>query len=166
MTNQKQLDDIADLVDSEPPAATPLTPDVRSGATFPFLQTGSSDDPFAPFMVIWIYTVKVNDRRDFADAVANFEDSFITPPIFEANHLGYRGTYSVSISSAAPTFEYRTIWTLGSLADLQVLNDHLANASSDPQNVKLQAMLNLIDRETPMRAEIVGRTKFAKILSK
>jgi hypothetical protein len=166
MTNPKQLDDIADLVDGEPPAATPLTPDVRSGATFPFLQTGSSDDPYAPFLVIWIYTVKLNDRREFADAVANFEDSLPTPPIFKANHLGYRGTYSVSISSASPTFEYRSIWTLGSLADLQVLNDELANTGSDPLSMKLQAMLKLIDRDTPMRAEVVGRTKFARILSK
>src|SRR5262245_57265904 len=132
MTNPKQLDDIADLVDSEPPAATPLTPDVRSGATFPFRGKGNPLDPFAPFLVVWIYTVKLLDRKKFTDAVNTFEGSLANAPEVIADHLGYRGTYSVSISSAAPTFEYRSIWTLGSLADLEVLNDLLANSSTDP----------------------------------
>jgi hypothetical protein len=166
MTNPKQLDDIADLVGSEPPAATPITPDVRSGATFPFIAKGDPLDPFAPFLVIWIYTVKPNDRKDFTDAVSTFETSLQNPPQVTEDHLGYRGTYSVSISSAAPTFEYRTIWTLGSLADLQVLNDLLANANPNPLSAKLQDMIKLIDRDTPMRAEIMGRTTFAMILSK
>jgi len=162
MTDRMQLDHIADLAGSEPPKATPLTPDVRSGATFPFLATGNSDDAFAPFQVIWIY--KVVNRNDFTDAVKNFEDSLGNPPSVVRGHLTYRGTYSVSVSSAAPEFEYRSIWSLGSLADLQVLNDQLANAGSTG-NPKLQALIKLIDRNTPMRTEIMGRTKFAMILS-
>jgi hypothetical protein len=159
MTDRKQLDHIADLMGGEPPMARPLTPDVRSGATFPFVSRGNSDDPFAPFVVIWVY--KVVNRNAFAGAVRDFEDSIANPPSIVPGQLAYRGTYSVSVSSAAPEFEYRSIWCLGALADLQVLNEHLADSVGNP---KLHAMIKLIDRDKPMRTEIMGRTTMAMIV--
>ena len=122
MTNKKEIDRIADLAGSDPadpPSAKPLTPDVRSGATFPFVGSGdASDDALAPYLVIWVYSVPVHCREQFVEAVHDFEDDLGDPPSI-TDGLGYRGTYSVSVSSAAPEFEFRTLWSLSALKNLQ-----------------------------------------------
>jgi hypothetical protein len=164
MTDRKEIERIADLAGSDPfadpPAATPLTPDVRSGASFPFRGKGNADDALAPYVVIWAFSVAVASRQTFADAVISFERDLGDPPTI-AHGLTYRGTYSVSVSSVAPDFEYRTIWGLASLENVQTLNDAIA----DQGNAKLQAMLKLIELRPPMRAEIMGLSKFTKIAS-
>ena len=51
MTNKKEIDRIADLAGSDPadpPSAKPLTPDVRSGATFPFVGSGDAATTLSP----------------------------------------------------------------------------------------------------------------------
>jgi hypothetical protein len=161
MTDKKDLERIADLAGNEPlahaPAAAPLTPDVRSGATFPFKGSGLAVDSVPPFVVIWVYSVV--DRPAFVAAVADYEGSFRDDPPTVKSGLVYRGTYSVSISSAAPEFEYRTIWSLDSLANLQTLNDVIA----DTANTKFQAILKCMQLRPPMRAEIMGLTKSTRI---
>ena len=160
MTDRKSLEHIADLAGNaplaHPPTATPLSPDVRSGATFPFKGRGNAADGISPYLVIWVYSVSIDCRRQFADAVVDYEDTFKEDPAIVRPGLVYRGTFSVSISSAAPDYEYRTIWSLDSLKNLETLNEAIA----DSANGKLQAMLKLIELKPPMRAEIMGLTKF------
>jgi hypothetical protein len=163
MSERTSLETIADLIGNDPsagaPAAALLTPDVRSGATFPFSASGNADDGLPPFLVIWSYTVPKADRQTFANAVKDFEQGFGNPPSVVPG-LAYRGTYSVSVSATAPDLEYRTIWSLSSLQNLQTLND----LTADTSKAKLQAMLKLIEQQPAMRADIVGRTVFSKIL--
>jgi hypothetical protein len=164
MTNSNNVDNIADLIGRQSgtasPAATLLTPDVRSGATFPFVASGLADNAIPPFVVIWAYTVLVSNRQAFVDAVLDFESDFNDPPTAVQGSLSYRGTYSISVSSLTPEFEYRTIWGLTSLSNLQALNDLIANT----ENRKLQTLLALVEKKPAMRAEIMGLTKFSKIL--
>jgi hypothetical protein len=159
MTNSKSFGNVAGLSgnDFDAPEASILTPDVRSGATFPFDARGWAVDGIAPFTVIWVYTVKVENRRDFAKAVDDFEDGLPDPASIKPD-LVYRGTYSVSVSSAAPEFEYRTIWTLSKLANLDALNAAIGDAG----NTKLQAIIKLIELRPPMRVEIMGLTRYTR----
>jgi hypothetical protein len=166
MTDKTDLERLADLAGrqsaSRRPSASLVTPDVRSGATFPFRGADNADDPIPGYLVTWIYTVPVGSRQDFAKAVRDYEDEFgdeipsANDSQLEPGDLAYRGTFAVSVSSGAPEFEYRTFWGLHTLAHLQTLNDVMADTS----RTKLQAILKLIDRDRPMRAEIMGRAKY------
>lgn len=145
--DKEELSRIIDLATQDKmPAASLLTPEVRSGSSFTYgAVQGSATMP--PVLLVWFYTVE--DIVAFVAAVQNAEPSVAPPPGVE-----YRGTYSVSISSAAPDLEFRTYWGLDDLSKLQALNEFLANPGSAFGDV-----LGKISRRTVMRSEIMGRTK-------
>lgn len=134
------------LGDQGPDAAL-LTPEVRSGASFVFGGAGSAEIP--AFVVVWVFSVDPNDHSRLAQKVSSFENAAAPP-----QGVIYRGTYSVTVSSAAPDYAYRTYWGLETLARIQDLNDYLANP---PQALK--EVMALV--KPGMRMEIMGRTKNA-----
>jgi hypothetical protein len=144
-----ELSRIADLVTSDDaPAASVLTPEVRSGSSFTYsAPAGSATTP--PFLLVWFYTVDVNQMDAFIAKVKSLEAAGVTPP----TGVTYRGTYSVSISGAVPDLEFRTYWGLDDLGKLQNLNDFLHTPGQ-----ALQDVLSLIARRPVMRSEIMGRT--------
>lgn len=134
------------------PQARALEPEVRSGVSFTFGGAAIPATVNVPrFQVVWFYTVKPADRGNFQTQIAAFE-SQATPAV---NGVTYRGTYSVTISAAAPQYEYRTIWGLDSLAALQDLNNLLHGAAAGGP---LRSWLDLIAADPAMRSEIMGRT--------
>jgi hypothetical protein len=167
--NPNDVSRIADLAGSQSaPLASVLVPDVRSGSTFSYKNEGSLDDDIPPFIVVWFYTVEPTQRAAFAAAVSAFEATpaaLPNPP----TGLKYRGTYSVSVSSAAPKFEYRTIWALSDLSKLKTLNDYIHAAAPTPAAgpapaaavAPLRAVLKLISLKPAMRTEIMGLTMMA-----
>lgn len=145
-----ELSQIADLVTSDDaPAASVLTPEVRSGSSFTYsAPAGSATTP--PFLLVWFYTVDVNQIDAFIAKVKSLEAAGVTPPAGAG--FTYRGTYSVSISSVAPDLEFRTYWGLDDLRKLQDLNDFLHTPGA-----ALKDVLDLIARRPVMRSEIMGR---------
>lgn len=133
------------------PRAGILQPEVRSGASFTFSAAAGTDPK--PFLLVWFYTVDESKQKDFASKVTNFEDNLNPPPA----GVSYLGTYSVSISGAAPDFEYRTVWGLSKLGDIDALNGHLGNP-----NQQMKDFLNAIARKPTMRSEIMGLTRLSK----
>ena len=99
-------------------------------------------------LVVWFYTV--NDVATFMTAVQGLGAGVATGKA----GVTYRGTYSVSISSAAPDLEFRTYWGLADLGKLQGLNDFLAA----PGTLFLD-VLKEISSKPVMRSEIMGLTK-------
>lgn len=152
---KSQLSLITDLAADEAPRASILVPEVRSGGTFSYSGQGVKEDRLQAFLVVWFYTVEPNCRDDFARKVLAFETSTDSVgSVGTATGVVYRGTYSVSISSAAPDLEYRTVWGLTELSKLQELNDYLRNP-----NAQFKDMLKLISPRPAMRSEIMGLTK-------
>lgn len=134
-------------LDDRGPDAALLTPEVRSGASFVFTGTGSNDIP--AFVVAWVYAVDPDQHGAFVQKVDSFENT-VAPP----QGVFYKGTYSVTVSSAAPDYAYRTFWGLETLARIEALNNYLATAP--------QALKEVMDLVKPgMRMEIMGRTKNA-----
>ena len=78
-----------------------------------------------------------------------------------ANGVTYLGTYSVTMSGAAPDFEYRTVWGLDSIAALQRLNDDLHVAAG-----RCGYGWTSISQDQPMRSEMMGRTFASTIVAK
>jgi hypothetical protein len=147
----ESLSRIARLGASGEPQAGLLNPEVRSGASFSFGTPSPGPAVWPNFKVVWFYTVDVDKREDFATKLGQYE-SGASP----TGALTYLGTYSVSISNAAPDLEYRTIWGLDSLAAIQDLNVLL---HSPPQ--LLQHWFELINKVPVVRSEIMGRTVFS-----
>ena len=137
------------------PTAAVLVPDVRSGASFGYSPQGDVGGPIPPFFVVWFYTVEPAERAEFARLVARFEGDPKNLPD-PSTGLRYFGTFAVSVSSAAPDFEYRTIWGLNDIAKLKELNDFISHPNSD-----LQSVMKLISPRPAIRTEIMGRAKFA-----
>ncbi len=154
--DKNELSRIADLAGIDhAPRANVLVPDVRSGSTFTYTGAGLLTDDIPLFLVVWFYTVAIGDRVAFATSVADFEGIAAALPA-PTTGIKYRGTYSVSVSSASPDFEYRTYWGLTDLAKLQALNDYVHNAPTPFKEV-----LKRISVTPAMRTEIMGRTKDA-----
>lgn len=138
-------------VDDSAPHAGLLNPDVRSGVSFTFGETGSlALGGWPPFQLVWFYTVDVDNRLAFAESIAAYE----TDDALATAEVMYRGTYSVTISGALPELEYRTVWGLQSLAAIQDLNDTLNGTT----HAGLRSWLDLISKKTVMRAELMGCT--------
>lgn len=135
------------LDDAEPNAAL-LTPDVRSGATFAFGGAGQNDMNAPRCLVIWHYRAKA--PADFVDAVGRYERSGDLSNI--PTGLSYLGTYAVSVSSASPDFEFRTLWGLADLTHLQTLNNYVHHSNSQT----FKDMLARIELRPLMRTEIMG----------
>lgn len=154
--DKNELSRIADLAGIDhAPRASVLVPDVRSGSTFTYTGAGLMTDDIPLFLVVWFYTVAIGDRVAFANSVKAFEG--LPLDLSEVpDGIKYRGTYSVSISSASPDFEYRTYWGLTDLAKLQALNDYVRDAPPAFKDV-----LKLISLTPVMRTEIMGRTRNA-----
>src|SRR5262245_6202062 len=122
--DKHKLSQLADLAGGDGrPQATILTPEVRSGASFTY--SGEGDNLAHAILLVWFYTVSSMERALFAAKVHAYETSGTVPV---GPNVFYRGTYSVTISGAAPVLEYRTIWGLKDLSKLQELNDKLRNA--------------------------------------
>jgi hypothetical protein len=157
MTSKEDLNHIASLIGEQPsaPSVSVVTPDVRSGATFGFTPQGDVGALIPPFFVMWFYTVAPPTRADFTRAVTQFEGNPANLPS-QATGLRYFGTFAVSVSSASPDFEYRTIWGLNDLGKLKDLNDFVSNPNQD-----LQSVLTLIAPQPAMRTDIMGRARFA-----
>ena len=154
MDNNNTIGQIASLLDGNSvPQANELRPDVRSGTTFTYSNFGRVEDTITPVMVVWIYTIDPDDRVKFAAAVKLYEDDSANLPKLE-NGVSYRGTYSVSVSSASPDFEFRTFWGLGKLGNIGDLNEYLQNASD-----RLKDVLKFIPARPVLRSEIMGRTR-------
>ena len=108
--------------DNSPPLVSELAPDVRSGTTFTYDGIGNVADPIQFVLVVWIYTVCPEMRKQFATKVSQFESDpqqipgGASVPQSIAG-IDYRGTYSVSVSSASPDYEYRTYWGLEHLGE-------------------------------------------------
>lgn len=148
--NQEELSRIAQLATATGAAdAIPLEPETRSGVSFAFNPNAPGAVVWPRFQVVWFYTVKPAQRVAFEGLIAGYENA-ATPATGKVTYLG---TYSVTISAAAPDFEYRTIWGLDRLASLQELNDLLHGATGT-----LRAWLDLMSQEPAMRSEIMGRT--------
>lgn len=138
------------------PQAKVLVPEVRSGVSFTFDTAAPPGNATWPrFKVVWFFTVKPANRDAFALKVAALESS--QAPSDQG--VSYLGTYSVTVSSAAPDFEYRMVWGLSDIGALQALNDLLHGAP-----VALRDCLDLISQDVAIRAEIMGRTAFAASL--
>lgn len=154
--DKNELSRIADLAGIDhAPRANVLVPDVRSGSTFTYTGTGLMSDDIPLFLVVWFYTVATGNRVAFASSVADYEG--LPLPLSEVpTGIKYRGTYSVSVSSASPDFEYRTYWGLTDLAKLQALNDYVRDAPT-----AFKEVLKYISVTPAMRTEIMGRTKDA-----
>jgi len=157
MTSREDLKHIANLVGqaASAPSVSMVTPDVRSGATFGFSPQGDVGAPIPPFFVVWFYTVAPASRADFTRAVAKFEGNPGNLPI-QTSGLRYFGTFAVSVSSATPELEYRTIWGLNDLSKLKDLNDFISSPNAD-----LKSVLTLIAPQPAMRTDIMGRARFA-----
>jgi hypothetical protein len=159
--NKEELARIAQLAAADgAPMARALDPEVRSGASFTFDSASPGAVTWPRFKVVWFFTVKPADRVVFETRIGAFE-SAATPGSAGAPPspgVTYLGTYSVTISAAAPDFEYRTVWGLDSLAAMQDLNDLLHTATGG-----LRGWLDLIAQVPAMRSEIMGRT-FSSIL--
>lgn len=140
------------LGDNSAPQVGELAPDVRSGTTFTYSGSGGVSDSIQFVLVVWIYTVEPDDRPNFALKVEAFEGDPQQLPT--GIGVDYRGTYSVSISSASPNFEYRTFWGLEDLGKIKDLNDYLRQA---PPNLK--SVLRLISKKRALRSEIMGLTR-------
>jgi len=153
---ESQLSTLAQGTDLGTPSASILTPDVRSGSTFTY-DGGGGDADSPAFLLVWFYTVAPAERATFVNAVLAYEGAAVFPQSGANPVAGvsYRGTYSVSISSAAPDFEFRTVWGLDDLGKLQELNDLLHSTSVQ----QLQDMLTLIAPVPAMRSEIMGLTR-------
>src|SRR5262249_24704324 len=108
-----------------------------------------------PFFVVWFYTVAPASRADFTRAVTQFEANPGNLPN-QATGLRYFGTFAVSVSSATPELEYRTIWGLNDLGKLEDLNDFVSRPNPD-----LLSVLALIAPQPAMRTDIMGRARFA-----
>jgi hypothetical protein len=151
---ETQLHRMEDLAarDSAPTAAV-LVPEVRSGASFTFSASGAADAKRPAFLVVWIFTVKPDDRGTFKQHEAAYVASGTLPDAAGSGVTGvvYRGTYAVTVSGASPDFEYRTYWGLSDLSKLQDLNNYLNGAGQ-----ALLDMLKLISSRPPMRCEIMG----------
>ena len=159
--NEEELSRIARLGAADgTPQARPLDPEVRSGASFSF---GAGALPGAAtwprVLVVWFYTVLPADRPAFEAKVAILE----TAAAPAAAGVTYRGTYSVTVSGAAPDFEYRTVWGLDSFAALQDLNNLLHGAAVAAPN--LSDCLKLISPLPAMRTEIMGRTVLSTVIA-
>ena len=153
--NEAELSRIALLGAADAPNAHTLDPEVRSGASFTFDPAAPGAAAWPRFKVVWFFTVDPVNRMNFEAGVAAYESS----ASLAASGVTYLGTYSVTISGAAPDFEYRTIWGLDSIAALQNLNDSLHAATG-----LLRVWLNLIAQRPAMRSEIMGRaTKSAAV---
>lgn len=148
--NQEELARLASLAAAgTAPLARALDPEVRSGASFTFDNAAPGAVAWPRFKVVWFFTVAPANRDQFALNVAALEAAAIpTPP-----GVSYLGTYSVSVSSASPDYEYRMVWGLASLGDIQALNTFLHAAP-----VGMSACLSLIAQQPVMRTEIIGRT--------
>lgn len=156
--NDSELSRIARLGGAgDAPSAQALAPEVRSGASFTFGAFNPGGATWPNFQVVWFYTVKREDRAAFATAVGAYE----TGATLAANGVTYLGTYSVTVSGAAPDFEYRTVWGLNSIAALEKLNDALHGATGP-----LRVWLDLIAQTPPMRSEMMGRTFASTIVAK
>jgi hypothetical protein len=142
------------------PAANILTPEVRSGSSFSFSAAGSQNTDQPAFVVAWIYTVKEDDIAAFHAAVRAYETANQGPAV--ASGVSYRGSYAATISAIAPDFEYRTYWGLNELSELQKLNEYLHDPNNRANRPLLVAMLKLIARKPPMRAEILGLVRNAE----
>jgi hypothetical protein len=159
--NTNELSRIAELIgnDGEPQASV-LVPDVRSGATFSYSGTGTTAQTLQFYLVVWIYTIEPSKRATFSVNVQALEATPGGAPggalPDPSTGVTYRGTYSVSVSSASPDYEYRTYWGLTDLSKLAALNDHLRAAPPDLRNV-----LNLISPKPAMRTEIMGLTRIS-----
>lgn len=161
---KSQLSRITDLVaDDVAPRTSVLVPEVRSGGTFSYAGKGETEDRRQAFLIVWFYTVEPNNRLDFARKIAAFEGTMDSLGSVGTATDGrtpssvvYRGTYSVSISSAAPDLEYRTLWGLTELSKLQELNDYLRNPGTPFKEV-----LKLISPRPIMRSEIMGLTQIS-----
>lgn len=138
--------------DNSAPQIRELRPDVRSGTTFTYAGSGNVSDTIQFVLVVWVYTVEPEDRPSFALKVSAFEGDPQQLPT--GIGVDYRGTYSVSVSSASPDFEYRTFWGLEDLSKIKNLNDYLAQAPA-----KLGAVLKLISKKPALRSEIMGLTR-------
>lgn len=156
--NDDELARIANLASADhAPHARPLEPDVRSGVSFTFGAINPGGATWPNFQVVWFYTVKPADRTAFTAAVGAYE----TGGTLAANGVTYLGTYSVTISAAAPDLEYRTVWGLNSIGALQALNDALHGAVAP-----LRTWMNLISQDKPMRSEMMGRTFASAIVAR
>ncbi|MCL4767306.1 MAG: hypothetical protein KJZ80_13830 [Hyphomicrobiaceae bacterium] len=157
MASNDDLNQIAALIGdrASAPAVAVLTPDVRSGATFGYSPQGDVGDPMPPFLVVWFYTVEPAERTEFAGLVARFEGNPNNLPN-PSTGVRYFGTFAVSVSSAAPDFEYRTVWGLNDLGKLKELNDLVSQPRPD-----LKSLMALIAPRPAMRTEIIGRARFA-----
>jgi hypothetical protein len=141
--------------DDGPPRVGELAPDVRSGTTFTYTGSGNVADNIQFVLIVWIYTIDPGKQAEFALKVNQFEsDPQQLPSGSGVAGVDYRGTYSVSVSSASPDFEYRTFWGLEDLGKIKDLNDYLRQPLG-----KLQAVLGLIAKRPPLRAEIMGLTR-------
>lgn len=148
--NEEELSRIARLASAQGvPAASPVEPETRSGVSFAFNPNAPGAVVWPRFQVVWFYTVKPAQRVAFESLISGYENA-ATPA---TGKVSYMGTYSVTVSAAAPDFEYRTVWGLDRLASLQELNDLLHGATGT-----LRAWLDLISQEPAMRSEIMGRT--------
>jgi hypothetical protein len=148
--NEEDLARIALLAAADSaPSARALDPEVRSGASFTFGNAGNGAATWPRFQVVWFYTVKPENRENFKTTVGAYE----TGGALASGGVTYLGTYSVSISGAAPDLEYRTVWGLDTIGALQNLNDTLHAATG-----LLRAWLDLIAQVPAMRSEIMGRT--------
>lgn len=157
--NEEELVRIAQLSSDPAPDARALDPEVRSGASFTFGSMNGGNAVWPNFQVVWFYTVHPEDRDQFVQLVGDYESS----GTLAEDGVTYLGTYSVTMSGAAPDFEYRTIWGLNSIGALQHLNDALHEAAEDGD---LRAWLSLISQEPPMRSEMMGRTFASAIVAK
>lgn len=156
--NDEELSRIARLAAADAaPNARALEPDVRSGVSFTFGAIAAGNATWPNFQLVWFYKVRRADRSAFATAVGAYE----TGGTLATNEVTYLGTYSVTMSGAAPDFEYRTVWGLKDLAALQKLNDELHVAVAP-----LRTWLDLISQEPTMRSEMMGRTFASTIVAK
>ena len=108
----------------DPPRVDPLVSVVRSGEQFLIIGSGQvSAVGLGSVVVEWGYEVAADRRALFQEFLANFEGQLDTavPP-----GVTYRGTYAVFQQSERSLGSFRTIWSFGSLADLQTLTDEVA----------------------------------------
>jgi len=148
--NDEELSRIARLAKANAaPAARALDPEVRSGASFTFGDADPGAATWPNYQVVWFYTVFPDLREQFKTAVGAYESD----DTLAENGVTYLGTYSVSVSGAAPDLEYRTVWGLESIGALQDLNDAIHDDTG-----LLRDWLKLIAQDPAMRTEIMGRT--------
>jgi hypothetical protein len=108
------------------------------------------------FRVVWFFTVRPQHRSSFTLRIAALEAA--AAPAAASVH--YRGTYSVTVSAAVPTLEYRMVWDVDTIAALQDLNDLLHAAPA-----LLRDCLDLVAQVPAMRTEVMGRTLGSALLT-